>query len=140
MTGDPYCLKMRNGAMVSVAGGCPENSLGAGNASSSPSVGSGSATSSPSDVSNPVISIVGNNPATITVGTGYVDLGATVTDTNADGSVNNNLGLHYSVNGVSMNDISINTTATSTNTVVYSAVDGAGNWGYATRTVEVIGE
>ncbi|MCX6702154.1 MAG: hypothetical protein NTX96_03110, partial [Candidatus Zambryskibacteria bacterium] len=71
--------------------------------------------------------------------------GATVTDTSTDPLnpagpliVNNNLGLHFSVDDIPMTDISIDTTATSTHTIVYSAVDGSGNWGYATRTVEVI--
>jgi hypothetical protein len=82
--------------------------------------------------------LLGDNPAVITVGSSYIDLGATVTDTNENGEVNNNLGLHFNVNGVDVTDISIDTTATSTNTVVFSAVDGAGNWGYATRTVEVV--
>ncbi len=90
------------------------------------------------DTSSPVITIAGDNPAVITVGTSYLDLGATVKDTNADGSINNNLGLHFSVDGVDVQSVFINTTATSTQEVVYSAVDGAGNWGYATRTVEVI--
>jgi len=116
------------------------------------------------DMSVPVISITGNNPGVIQVGTSYVDLGATVTDMGINpldpsGPLveNNNLGLHYSVNGVSMNDISIDTSilasstppsaacsggviasSTCTHTIVFSAVDQAGNWGYATRTVEVI--
>ncbi|MBA3733088.1 tail fiber domain-containing protein [Patescibacteria group bacterium] len=89
------------------------------------------------DTSLPVITILGDNPASITVGTAYNDFGATVTDTNTDGSVNNNLGLHYTVDGVGVTSVSIDTTATSTHTVIYSAVDGAGNWGFATRTVEV---
>jgi hypothetical protein len=90
------------------------------------------------DTTSPVITLLGDNPAVITVGSSYIDLGATVTDTNENGEVNNNLGLHFNVNGVDVTDISIDTTATSTNTVVFSAVDGAGNWGYATRTVEVV--
>jgi hypothetical protein len=132
VTGEPYCLKMSNGAMVSAAGLC---SLG--------DTGSGTATTT--DTVAPVISIIGNNPAEIQVGTSYVDLGATVTDMGINpldpsGPLvqNNNLGLQYSVNGVSMTDITLDTSATSTNTIVFSAVDQAGNWGYATRTVEVI--
>ena len=119
--------------MVSVAGDCTTS------AQTTNSNDQEQATSTPaSDTSIPIIFINGDNPAQITVGSVYSDLGATVTDTNADGSVNNNLGLHFNVNGLDMNDISINTSATSTNTVVYSAVDGSGNWGYATRTVEVV--
>ncbi len=98
----------------------------------------GTATSTPPENPPPVITVVGNNPATITVGTSYADLGATVTDTNSDGTTNNNLGLHYSVDGTDVTDITIDTATTSTHTIIYSAQDTEGAWGYATRTVEVI--
>ena len=110
-----------------------------------------SATSTPSiDTTPPTITILGNNPATISAGSVYSDLGATVTDTNTDGSTNNNLGLHFSVDGQPVTEVTIDTSpsissgsstpsaTTTTHTVIYSAVDGAGNWGYATRTVEVV--
>ncbi len=90
------------------------------------------------DISSPVITVNGDNPASISVGTSYSDLGATVTDIGEGGIVNNNLGLHFNVNGLDVQQISIDTSATSTHTIIYSAVDGAGNWGYATRTVEVV--
>ena len=96
------------------------------------------------DTSIPQITIQGNNPAQVTVGTTYSDMGATVHDTNADGSVNNNLGLHFTVDGTSMSQAVLdtstttNSSATTTHTVVYSATDAAGNWGYATRTIEVL--
>ena len=131
VTGDPYCLKMQNGVMVSLVGECT-----IGETASTTPGGSGNATTT--DTSLPVISIMGNNPAQITVGATYVDLGATVTDTNADGSVNDSLGLHFSVDGTEMNEISLDTSTTTTHTLVYSSVDGAGNWGFATRTVEVL--
>ena len=123
---------MQNGAMVSVAGEC---SLAT---STSPSNESNSTSTPAIDASLPVITVLGNNPATITVGSTYVDLGATVTDTNADGTANDNLGLHFNVDGTDMGEVIIDTTATSTHTIIYSAVDGSNNWGYATRTVEVI--
>ena len=97
---------------------------------------SGNATST--DTTSPVITLLGDNPAIITLNSSYLDLGATVTDTNENGQVNNNLGLHFNVNGIDVNEISIDTSATSTNTIIFSAVDQVGNWGYATRTVEVI--
>ncbi len=97
------------------------------------------------DMTVPVVSVTGNNPATVSVGTVYSDMGATVTDADADGTINNNLGLHFNVDGIDMPDVVISTTAsssetqaTTTHTIIYSAVDGAGNWGYATRTVNVI--
>ena len=133
VTGDPYCVKMQNGALVSIAGECGD--------SSQQSVFTSQGESNPSeDSSSPVITIIGNNPAEISIGSSYVDLGATVTDTNADGSVNDNLGLHYNVNGFDVLDISLDTSTTTIHTIIYSSVDGAGNWGYATRTVEVLSQ
>ena len=99
------------------------------------------------DTTTPVISLLGDNPAVITVGTSYSDMGATVADTGVNpldltGPLvpNNNLGLHYSVDGITMNDVSIDTSTSTTHVVVYSTVDGTGNWGYATRTIEVIAQ
>jgi hypothetical protein len=109
-----------------------------GTATSTPVGGEENGTTT--DTSSPIITILGDNPASIIMGASYSDLGATVTDTNADGSVNNNLGLHFSVDGSSVNEISLDTSTTTTHTIIYSAVDGAGNMGYATRTVEVIAQ
>ena len=72
------------------------------------------------------------------VGSTYSDLGATVTDTNADGSVNNNLGIATFINGVEMQSISLDTSTTSVHTILYKATDGAGNVGEGTRTVNVV--
>ncbi len=126
VTNEPYCLKIQNGAMVSAPGMCSEDEEEEEGEEGS------------EDTIDPIISLLGENPSVITVGTSYSDMGATVSDTDGEGNVNLNLGLHYSVNGVDMETVSIDTQATSTHTIVYSAVDGAGNWGYATRTVEVI--
>jgi hypothetical protein len=90
------------------------------------------------DTTAPVIKIQGENPASIQVGSSYIDLGATVTDIGANGEVNNNLGIKYMVNGIEMTDISIDTSTTTTHTIVYSSVDTSGNYGYATRTVDII--
>jgi hypothetical protein len=125
---DDVCVSKEQFKALLLNAGVNGNNNGGGNG--------GNATTT--DTTSPVITLLGDNPAVITVGSSYIDLGATVTDTNENGEVNNNLGLHFNVNGVDVTDISIDTTATSTNTVVFSAVDGAGNWGYATRTVEVV--
>ncbi len=105
--------------------------------------GGGNATTT--DITSPEITIIGNNPATIEIGATYSDMGATVADRDETGAVNNNLGLHFNVDGADASEVSIDTTvstsspqATTTHTIVYSAVDGAGNWSFATRTVEVI--
>ncbi|MDZ4240513.1 MAG: DUF5011 domain-containing protein, partial [Patescibacteria group bacterium] len=77
------------------------------------------------DLEAPVITVQGNNPATITIGATYNDLGALVTD-----NVNNNL-------GIVTEGATIDTTQTGVYTVTYSATDQAGNVGSATRTVIV---
>ena len=102
-----------------------------------PNVSSGSGDNGNTDTSAPVITLLGNNPAEITIGDTYSDMGATVTDTDGDGSVNNNLGIQFNVNGIDVTSISLDTSTTTTHTIIYSAVDGAGNTGAATRTVIV---
>ncbi len=136
------CVKKSNGDDVCVTGDQLDTLLA--NAGSSGS-GNNNSTSTPAtDTTSPVITILGDNPAQVPVGSTYSDMGATVTDTNADGSTNNNLGLHFSVDGATMDTVVLdtstttNTTATTTHTIVYSAVDSANNWGYATRTVDVV--
>ncbi|MEX0652025.1 MAG: immunoglobulin-like domain-containing protein [Candidatus Paceibacterota bacterium] len=90
------------------------------------------ATSGDTDITAPVITVVGNNPAEIAKNASYVDLGATVTD-----NVNNNLGIAYAVDGVVVSSINLDTSTDVTYTITYSATDQAGNTGTATRTVVV---
>ena len=93
-------------------------------------------TSAPTDTEPPVITVNGNNPATITVGSTYGDLGALVTD-----NVSQNLGIYASVDGRATTTpelITIDTSTTTIYTILYSATDQAGNTGTATRTVNVV--
>ena len=95
-------------------------------------------TSSASDSASspPVLSVNGNNPATINVGDSYVDLGASVSD-----DIDQNLGIHASVDGgasITLDQITIDTSVAGTHTIEYSATDAAGNVGTTTRTVEVV--
>jgi hypothetical protein len=72
----------------------------------------------------------------INMGTTYSDLGATVTD-----NVDQNLGIKASVDGgpqIDISAITVDTSATSSHTIIYSATDNAGNTGIATRLVDVI--
>lgn len=87
-----------------------------------------------SDVEPPVITLLGNNPATINVGTAYSDLGATVTD-----NVNDNLGYRVSVDGKELPEVSIDTSAAGEHVITYTTTDQAGNTATATRTVIVVG-
>ena len=90
------------------------------------------ATADTDDTEPPVISIIGNNPAEIAVGANYVDLGATVTD-----NKNDNIGIHYAVDGIDAVNINIDTSSDGTHVIIYSATDQAGNTGTASRTVIV---
>lgn len=74
----------------------------------------------------PLISLLGSNPLTLTVGSTFTDPGATATDTE-DG----NLTSHIVVAG------SVNTATTSTSTLVYSVTDSGGLSASTTRTVLV---
>ena len=89
--------------------------------------GGGGGSSTPvSDTTAPVITVVGDNPATILQGETYTDAGATATD-NTDGNLT---GL-ISVTG------SVNTATVGSYTITYSVSDNAGNDATATRTVLV---
>ncbi|MCL9972056.1 MAG: DUF5011 domain-containing protein, partial [Candidatus Pacebacteria bacterium] len=103
----------------------------AGNAGGGSGSGGSGGAGAP-DTEAPVITIVGNNPAEVTVGTTYADLGATVTD-----NVDQNLGITTLVNGVEMTTVIIDTGTAGEHTVTYTATDLSGNVGTATRTVIV---
>ena len=103
---------------------------------------SGSSTTSSSGASNdasttpdrpPVISINGNNPASINVGDSYSDLGATITGPQAD----LNLGIKTFLNGQLISNIVLDTSAAATDTIDYVATDSAGDAATSTRTVVI---
>jgi len=75
----------------------------------------------PSDTTTPVITILGDNPATVEQGAIYTDAGAT-----ADG------GETVTVSGT------VDTSTVGSYTLTYSATDAANNTGTATRTVNVV--
>ena len=90
----------------------------------------------PLDTDDPVITVHGNDPAEIEVGSTYNDLGISVTD-----NVQTNIGAKASVDGgeeVELYSIYIDTSVAGTHTITYRAVDTAGNVGEATRTVSVV--
>jgi hypothetical protein len=77
------------------------------------------------DTTAPVITITGDNPATVDHNAVYTDAGATAND-NVDGNVN------VSSSGA------VDTSTLGTYTITYTATDAAGNQGTATRTVNVV--
>jgi len=126
-TNVPYCVKMLNGSLTSVSGACAVTTT------VSTSTPSTTATTTPTgDTEAPVITIQGNNPANISIGAVYSDLGATVTD-----NVNDNLGITTYLDGILTPQISLNTASSTTYTIEYVATDQAGNTATSTRTVIV---
>ena len=79
------------------------------------------------DITNPVITITGDNPASVAKGETYTDAGATALD-NVDGDVTSSI----------QTTINVDTSTVGTNnTVTYSVRDTAGNVGTAIRAVHV---
>jgi Domain of unknown function (DUF5011) len=83
--------------------------------------------------SPPVIQINGDNPAYISVGDSYADLGATITGPTAD----LNLGIRTFLNDQLASNIVIDTSAAATDTIDYVATDQSGLAATTTRTVVV---
>jgi Domain of unknown function (DUF5011) len=81
----------------------------------------------------PIIAINGGNPATISVGATYVDLGVTITGPQAD----LNLGIHTFVDGIATDLIVIDTSGPSFHIIEYVVSDSTGLTSTTTRTVIV---
>ncbi|XKT74469.1 MAG: immunoglobulin-like domain-containing protein [Patescibacteria group bacterium UBA2163] len=112
VTGDPYCLKIRNGAALPFAGEC-------GSEASEPIEGTTSV-----ETSTPIeILINGNNPATITTGTTYNDLGAIASSTDQTLTA---LGVRTFYQGEEVQSVNIDTATSSTHTIHYKVIDGEG--------------
>ena len=90
-----------------------------------------------SDTTPPTITILGNNPAEIEIGTNWADPGITITD-----NLDQNLGYTASLDGgpeLSQGvGLQIDTSQPGAHTIIYKATDQAGNIGTATRIVKVI--
>jgi hypothetical protein len=112
---------------------CADGDQLAALAASGPGAGnSGGGGGGAPDTEPPVITILGNNPANVTVGDTYADLGATVTD-----NVDQNLGIHIYMNGEEVQTVVIDTSAPGTFEITYQTTDTAGNVGGAMRTIIV---
>jgi len=84
-------------------------------------------TSCDKDKTEPVITILGDNPKTLCVDRTYEDAGATALD-NEDGDLTNLIEV----------TINVDNSQPGTGHVSYSVTDNVGNTGSASRTVEVI--
>jgi hypothetical protein len=76
------------------------------------------------DTTAPVVTVTGDNPATVELGTTYTDAGATATD--ASGTV------------TVVTSGSVDTDTVGSYTLTYTSTDASGNAGTATRTVSVV--
>ena len=72
------------------------------------------------DTTNPVVTVTGDNPATVELGDTYTDAGATTTE------------------GTVSSSGTVDTSTVGSYTITYSATDASGNTGTATRTVNVV--
>jgi hypothetical protein len=127
-TGEPYCIKIINGAFASQAGTCQSLSDEPAPEGEEGELPGGQNT----DTQAPVITLVGNEIAEIEVGATYSDPGATVED-----NVNDNLGIHVTVDGAEVTQVEIDASLPGEHTIIYSATDQAGNTGTAQRLVVV---
>jgi len=110
--GAPYCVRVaEGGALVSKSGECV--------------AGAPLMDSITGDITPPVITILGNNPAVIDIGTSYADLGATALD-DVDGE-----------RFVDVEGAEIDTSIDAVYDIVYTARDVAGNTSIAHRSVVV---
>src|SRR3954447_1147441 len=103
--------------------------------SSTPGQGSPAATSTasstPADIEPPTLTIQGNNPATVTVGDEYADLGAIAHDNSGIATVRTYQG------GSEVTTPRINTSAPGSYVIEYRASDPSGNLATSSRTVIV---
>jgi hypothetical protein len=128
VTGDQLAALLSQSAAAALANPSPASGA-SGLANPTPDPNAASSTPD----TPPVIQINGDNPATIHIGDTYSDLGATITDPQAD----LNLGITTYVNGTQMNPVQINTSTAATDTVAYVVTDSAGLSSTSTRTVIV---
>ncbi|MHA1527934.1 MAG: immunoglobulin-like domain-containing protein [Alphaproteobacteria bacterium] len=82
----------------------------------------------PPDVTPPVITVNGVDPASVAVGATYIDAGATATD-NMDGDV---------TGAIVVDGVPLDTSTVGAQTITYTVSDAAGNTGTASRTVNVV--
>ncbi len=87
--------------------------------------------SSPASTTAPTIEVNGSNPAVISVGDNYADMGATITGPAAD----LNLGIKTFLNGALVSNIVVDTAAVATDTIDYVVTDQNGLSATSTRTV-----
>ncbi len=108
------------------------NSAAVAGAGSSQSGSGSGGPASPTSSGGPVLQILGNNPTDIPLGSTYSDLGAVIISTP------NNFTVHVALNGVEVQQVSLDTSVVGGWEITYTATDQNGYTGVATRTVRVV--
>jgi hypothetical protein len=125
------CVNKSDGAPICITGDQLAALLAGQSAPSSSSESSAPA----STTTPPTITINAANPAIITIGDSYADLGATVSDTGQGQAGDPNLGLKYFLNGALVSNIVLDTSEVATDTIDYVVTDNNGLTSTSTRTV-----
>jgi hypothetical protein len=126
------CADKSDGTQVCVTGDQLATVLA--QATGSNAAGQGGASDSSSSAASttaPIVEVNGANPAVISVGDNYADMGATITGPSAD----LNLGIKTFLNGALVSNIVIDTAAVATDTIDYVVTDQNGLTSTSTRTV-----
>jgi hypothetical protein len=84
---------------------------------------------SAADKTAPILTLTGDNPMTLTVGTAYVEPGATVTD-------NKDTAEELTVDDIKITG-TVNTNVVGTYSILYKVTDAAGNTATKIRTVKI---
>ncbi|MDP2676653.1 MAG: DUF5011 domain-containing protein [bacterium] len=136
-TGEYYCIFVDNGTLKTEKGVCGEGVNGemSSNETNPETPLDGTSSNESADVQAPTVTLNGSTDITIPTGVTYSDPGAQVTD-----NINQNLGYSIAVNGEEMSYVQIDTADENEYTIIYTAIDQAGNIGIATRHVSVVDE
>ena len=136
-TGAPYCLKVKGGQTVTVPGACTDRAAASGNGSDSGADGGtgGSGAAGGATSSAPVVTLIGASPVSVALGERYVDQGVSVTSPSGAAI----LGVTLMVDGVAVEEIAIDTSATGTYVITYTATDEEGRSDSVERVVIVGG-
>jgi surface protein with Ig-like domain len=133
---DDLCLKKSDGSEACITGDqlAAMEAAGAPNAGSSGGAPATIPATAEAAASGPAIIVInGENPANITVGATYVDLGAQITAPQAD----LNLGIHLYIDGAPTDAVQLDTTQPGTHSIDYVVTDAAGLTSTSTRAVIV---
>ncbi|HFC10711.1 MAG TPA: DUF5011 domain-containing protein, partial [Candidatus Kaiserbacteria bacterium] len=133
--GDIYCVIVGdNGALVSTSGKCPTGDATVNTQSGNDTSGNGGTGNA--DNTKPSITLNGDNPTNVTVGSTYTDKGVVAKDSNGETST---ITLKLLLNGTTTQAINIDTSTTTTYTITYVATDNNnGLTATSTRIVNVV--